>query len=400
MIKTSKFYKMFDYLCVFMLIASSGVYYMQQLNMPITGVLLVVTGFFINYFYGNPLRSNCLKVMIMLGIVFSNIILTVHNGINYNGVIIVCMQLFFLLELTSNMSFEKFKHIFLNIMVFEAILSVCCFFWVDVFAISNLPLQKWEMAPTGPVNMTPYYIVGWTAGSFGRNSGWFGEPGAHQIFLNLALVYALMLDKNQRGKIFKIIILIVAVLTTQSTTGYMCLALALCSSVFSSGKYENSSKVLAIIGLTILYYVESSMDVISDKLSGGGSYRTRENDTVGGYRIALSAPIIGYGMYRTNTAEIYATEGIGTISNGLASMAIGFGIIVVLIYLISILFGMKKNIKSQFFSIALIFAMIVFCMNAEGGATLPIYMLWLFDWNHNSVGDISNENNMSEEFKQ
>lgn len=381
MIKTSKLYNRFDYWCVFMLIASSGVYYMQQLNMPITGILLIVTGLLINYFYGHPLRKNLLKLMFILGIIFLNVFLNARNGINYNGVIIVCMQLFFLLEITSNMSFEKFQKIFLNIMVFEALLSVCCFLWVDVFSISNLPLQKWEMAPTGPVNMAPYYIVGWTAGPFGRNSGWFGEPGAHQIFLNLALVFALAQDKNQRGRVFKIIVLIITVITTQSTTGYMCLALALCSSIFSSRKFGNSGKVLAIIGLVILYYFESSMEIISDKMAGGGSYITRVNDTYGGYSIALSSPIIGYGMYKTNTAEIYAREGIGTISNGLASMAIGFGIIVVLFYLISILFGIKKYLNATFFSVVLVFAMIIFCMNAEGGATLPIYVLWLFDWN-------------------
>lgn len=93
-----------------------------------------------------------------------------------------------------------------------------------------------------------------------RNNGMFGEPGVYQIILNVALVL-LLFDNNpwltlKRRKKYLFIILL-SIITAQSTTGYLGTILVIMCYLFSSSKYNGKFwlKALILLGIVILIFI-------------------------------------------------------------------------------------------------------------------------------------------------
>lgn len=388
---------------VLLLIIGSGSFYFQVLRMPLTFAIMMATVLIWFKFEPQVLRANVITAIAILCLLGCNMIVNIQNGFNTTDFVITLGKLLFTVVLLSNLSFLEFKRIYIKIMVVISVISVVCFLWVDVFALGRLPLQTINYSDAGIVYLTPYYTIGWANGAFGRNAGPFGEPGSYQIFLNFALMY-LMLSPSQEKLFAKkentiyLIILVATVLTTMSTTGLICLAVIILASLVQTRKdYKDSQmakfKILAIIALIVLYIFESQNGYISYKLSGGGSFAVRSNDTFGGLSLALKNPIVGYGLFQTNKAQILSSVGIGMISNGLVSLMIGVGIPFVILYLVFIYWNLKKNMKYNTLVAVLVILFIFLSMNAEGGALNLIYMINLFAWHgfsNTDIGEVEN----------
>lgn len=372
---------------VLLLIIASGSFYFQVLRMPLTFAMMLGTVALLVATNKYIIKQNmqiCMGFLVLLG---CNTVFNLSNGFNMNDFVIMVGKLLFIIVLLSNLTLQEFKGLYIKIMTVIAAISIVCFLWVDVFAISSLPLQTINYSDAGLVHLTPYYTVGWSNGPFGRNAGPFGEPGSYQIFLNIALMY-LLVDSSKSNlseveKKVSIIILVVAMLTTMSATGYICLALIIAASIFQSNNSTSGGKnvkILALIALIVLYIIELNNGFISEKLSGGGSYAVRSNDTFGGLKIVLTRPLVGYGLLQTNRSELLSTVNIGMISNGLVSLMISLGVPLTLLYLCCIYNGIKRTIYSNWSTKILLFIFYFLCLNAEGGALNIIYLINLFVW--------------------
>ena len=375
---------------VLLLIIASGSFYFQVLRMPLTFAMMMATvGLFliINKYV---IRQNLMICLCILGLLGLNTAFNIRSGFNMNDFVITCGKLLFIIVLLSNLTLQEFKRLYVKTMVFIAIVSVLCFLWVDVLAIGPLPLQTINFSDAGLVNLTPYYTVGWSNGSFGRNAGPFGEPGSYQIFLNIALMYLLVnptkeLASEVEKKIY-IVILVITILTTMSATGYMCLACIIAASIFQSDNPENKNvKILAIAALVVLYIIETNNGFVSHKLLGGGSYAVRSNDTFGGLSLALQRPIAGFGLFSTDRSELLGTAGIGMISNGLVSLMVSIGIPLTALYLFLIYNSIRVNIKGGWLPTLLLFIFYFMALNAEGGALNIIYLINLFVWKQETI---------------
>lgn len=376
---------------------ASGSLYFQYQRMPLTIVILVVTICVMMYTYKVVSRRNMIRALIIISIGAINYFLTFSNGINMNDIIIIFVELVFLVLLQSNMTLQEFKQKYVEIIVLEAVISLICFLWADILG-KTLPFQHWETGTVGSFNLTFYYTIGWgNIPKLGRNAGIFNEPGSHQIFLNFAILF-LVSDVEQLGfkkkkYIISMIVLVLSVLTTQSTTGYMCLILVLLSVQFM----KNDGKALygerkwlkygSLLLLGIVFLIENTTHVISYKLEGGGSYNTRYNDTFSGLAVALTKPLTGYGIYRSNRADAYADYGIGNISNGFISFAIGAGIIIALLYLIFSFIGLSRQFKHGLVHSILIFIFFFLCINSEGGLLRPLYLILFFLWKDEALSN-------------
>lgn len=90
-----------------------------------------------------------------------------------------------------------------------------------------------------------------------RNPGIFWEPGAFQTFIILALMIELFfVEKNER-KIWRVIVLNIAMITTISTTGIISLVLLWVVYSFTQPKKGKTTFILAIIAFILIIFISN-----------------------------------------------------------------------------------------------------------------------------------------------
>ncbi|MCD7791021.1 MAG: hypothetical protein LUH55_10990 [Bacteroides thetaiotaomicron] len=400
------------YWAILLFIIFSGSLYFQVLRIRFTMVIVGITivAFVMSGWSIKKVNLNHCIVYLLFACL--NIAFTFYNGVDWNDAIILILRFVYLIVIQSNMTELEYKKIFIDIMLFESVLSLACFLFANALSIGTLPLYTVEYGSVNGYLLTPYYTVGWVnTGVFGRNAGWFLEPGVHQIFINFAILFLLTdgdsCEYSRRKYWTYFIILTVALLTTQSTTGYLCYLVIMCAAMFmkkgnslsyysrngesieendSSNKLTGRLRVIALIAVIVLLVVESTTGVIEDKLAGidtgQSSGATRYNDTIVSYSMALSHPVLGYGLFNTVVSNELALYGVVNNSNGLASLLTGSGLVLGFAFLYMTYRGMKRSMPyGALFSI-LVFVFYLMCVNSEGGTiSILIYLAFLFEWN-------------------
>lgn len=388
-----------EYWMILWFILFSGSLYFQVMRIKLTMIIVAVT-LIIMFLTGWKIKRNNFNYFIIYSIFFLlNILATFYYGIDINAIILMLLRMFFLIVLQSNTTEGTFKKRYVDIMTFEALLSLACFLYANVLAIGSLPLFHYEQGTVNGYYLTFYYTVGWANYPvFSRNAGWFLEPGMHQIFLNFAILF-LLSSKNNCGYSRKkyrvsLAILMVTLLTTQSTTGYMCLLTLICAVMFMNktdteniNKSLNGLKIMALVALGVLLVVENTTHVIEYKFAGmytgQSSAATRYYDTITGYKIAFTNPIFGYGFFNTAVTTILKTYGIISISNGMASFLTGSGLLLGVLFLVRTYCGMRKSMPYGTIFNILVFVFYLMCVNSEGGVlSILMYLIFLFEWDN------------------
>lgn len=385
-----------QYWGVLWIIMFSGSLYFQILRIKETMIIVGTTTIIFLIKYKKINKYNFFVFILFLIMVLINSFINLRNGFDMNEHILLLTKLAFICIVSSCMSFKDYKRKYVIIMVIESLISIICYLYVDVLKIGILPLQHYSQIEANGYYLTPYYTVGLGISPLlGRNAGIFSEPGAHQIFLNFALLFLLGssnrlgLSKNKYK--ISVLLLVISILTTQSTTGYMCLALVLITNLFKFNEKENSSfkreiilsRIMVLCMLVILIIIESKTHIIEYKLSGGGSYLTRTNETIIGYRLSFLNPIIGQGIFQSK--KILNEHGILYMSNGLASFLIGSGLVMGLAYLTYTFLRIKKILGQHIIYSMFAFGFYLLCVNASSGVLNPIYLAFMFKWENEKI---------------
>jgi hypothetical protein len=246
--------------------------------------------------------------------------------------------------------------------------------------------------------ITFYHTVGWTS-YFTRNAGPFWEPGVFQLYLNIAIMFFICrIDKfrvNNKIEYFKLAILVITVLTTASSTGYVCLLLNFLLYMFSlkNTKIDYKNYTLIIVLIIIFLYIESTMGIASEKIiNQGGSYTTRMNDTIQGYNFALRYPWIGVGLFSKTKAVILASVNVNQISNGLATMMISTGIPLTILYLVQIVKHLGQILMINRIPLIIACAILFLIVNSEAVMPLTFFLTFLFQWKEENNTLIAQKN--------
>ena len=276
--------------------------------------------------------------------------------------------------------------LYTKVMLAEAAISLISFVIGDL-----LPLLHYEVSSVNGFYLTPYFTLGWlNIPVFHRNAGMFNEPGSHQIFLNFALLF-LMSDETRMGMSKKkycwaIALLIVTILSTLSTTGFICLGVVLLTVAFrkKGGKMARSIKMAAFVGLILLFVIESATGVVERKIVGrnsGGSFYTRWNDTFSGFEIGLESPIAGQGIFSERKAEILLEHRVQNISNGFAAFVMDTGLILPAVWLWLTYLGIRtKFAKERLLYVLGVFLLYFLCINTEGVFLNILFLGLLGKW--------------------
>lgn len=250
--------------------------------------------------------------------------------------------------------------IFYDIIIIIALITMGMYVIVGLL---RLPLPYSIMHIPGGVYYKNYFNIFYTYSekTIPRICGLFWEPGVYQIYLNMALFIYLAREKKEKGKL---LLLLISILFTQSTTGYM-LAAIICGAIFiRNNLFTKDSKmaIKIIIPLSVLMFV--AFAYISKRQETnivGDSYNLRIRDIFNSLSLFIEHPILGTGFY--NTSEFARLDEFGRgNSNGLFTWLYTTGIVGMLFAIIPFLnniYHSKDKIHKTNHIVLFIFVLVI-----------------------------------------
>lgn len=197
-----------------------------------------------------------------------------------------------------------------------------------------------------------------------RNSGPFWEPGSFAVFLTIALIMQIIIDN--RFNLRKNLILLIAIVTTFSTTGYLVTMLILLSTFLVNTKSKFTNLIIVLLFIYPFFWLLTNLDFLLPKISDNiklapQTTGSRFGSALADIRLLKNNPLLGYGR------NIEATYGISFFvkkemhrNNGLTKLFVQWGLLgIVFLYLtfkgtqgVSIFF--TKNIYYSYILMAVI----------------------------------------------
>ncbi|MBQ7290382.1 MAG: hypothetical protein IJW76_01490 [Clostridia bacterium] len=264
-------------------------------------------------------------------------------------------------------SFEDFRRAFMNSVIFIAIFSIIIYLVLLLFPVSKymFPTVLYSNGMTVDLFFTTFRLM---SGPVRRNYGMFWEPGTYQAYLNLALLF---LFKEKKCDFFlpKVIVLVLAIITTFSTTGFIVMALILCYSMLTKSDalqksaFKKISFVVFMIGVSIIALANADMiaRLVFDKMeAGNNSYDSRMLSILGNLIVTLKYPFLGAGY--GNSAQVLnqlveSTSGFihqtNTFTNYFATFGIFIGGLFIFFWM-KISSALSKNLMENIFTIVIL----------------------------------------------
>ena len=245
---------------------------------------------------------------------------------------------------------KDFPKFYVNMLVIFSLISFIFFIpivfspWVEHFLINNVAPIFRHYSKSSIYESNPNFII-YTVNTqrnislFARNSGPFWEPGAFAGYLIIAIIFNIIITHkllNYTGNI-----LIIALITTLSTSGYLALGILIFSFFFVN--YKNLLKKLILsFGFIIIFYISyTQLDFLGNKIIKDIKYSVSAppsllfpNRFVGAMldiKELSDNPFLGRGLKPYN----YTSDNMKWINhrtNGITHLALQFGIIAFLLY--------------------------------------------------------------------
>lgn len=285
---------------------------------------------------------------------------------------------------------DYFINTFINIIFYFCIISLFCVFISNFIPSYAYKLYKVTNYANSQYLLSPFYM--WGKGSIWlRNSGPFWEPGAFQGFINIAILFILTSRININNMNIKLVILLITLLTTQSTTGYILFMLnILCFGKDILIKYKKNSIILKILVISLfivgIIIIFKSNNIVQKFTSTENPSTTiRRDDLVNSLELMKERPLrgIGSGEYKDKYENL---KEIKNNSNGILVSGYMYGVIFLLIYICLFMIGIKHNFI-EVKSIKRVFLIINFLILhlTEPLVWLPFYMVFLFRFKSENV---------------
>jgi hypothetical protein len=343
------------YLLTFLAIGQCGIGFLGSKEVYIFALVILV---------GVMLTSRrSLRAINVLPWASANLLIYVLQSISFDAFDVSIVQLlYFYIRLIVPALYlavigVEFHKYYIKIIYYYAVISL--FFWGIELLIPPLGqlLRGWAIRfsqATGSFvvdykNISLFLLYTFTTMSkfhtMPRNSGPFWEPGAFAVYLAVALVFLYLHTKTVRNK--HVAILTVAMITTQSTAGYVSLFLFWSWVILdSNSRYKLFIFVLLALGS---YFFFESAPFMNQKITE--MYETQSEQDLSGFtsgrfysaRKSINAiwqhPFIGRGISRRTAYDEYS-EFYGAY--GIINVPSRFGLIMGSVYFILLFASLKR----------------------------------------------------------
>ncbi len=187
------------------------------------------------------------------------------------------------------------------------------------------------------------YVFNSGVGTF-RNCGAFWEPGAYAGFIVIAMIFQYLENKTITDK--KSIVLILALLSTMSTTGLLALGFFLV--MFLGNKVPPLYKLILIPSfLAAIVIAFTSLDFLGDKIASqmdvsSTHHNTRFKSAVLDLRDWAENPVLGLGRDPKTRHKGITNPILTHRTNGISNYLVTYGIFIFLFYFGSIYYALYK----------------------------------------------------------
>lgn len=328
----------------------------------------------------NDVFSSMATIGIWLLLLFSLLIRTTRKGVALNlnknpfGVMVSLTILFLLSGIINNQpGLIIIKNLFSLVTLwlfiiyyrFEDVLKA---FYKVVYFIAVISIPMYLLSVLGPSFLNSFTAIG-TNGriyynyilfdhivGYNRNCGLFWEPGAFSSFLCLAiLIWVTQVDNSIDVGYRRILVLLLALITTFSTTGYLCFALILILYLFLKKRNKTEkiivfTLILAAVIFVLPTYYTSVFGINSQTFGKIYNFLQYRDDYIAGtftssvsvrlfsitkaFEVFLNNPILGVG--HNNLVELTQKFTLGSITctfiNWFAINGFLYGLLMILGY--------------------------------------------------------------------
>lgn len=368
---------LFEYIAVALVLLTSGTCMWYHELTPAIACLIYLI-FAIYYRIHHPIGTllGFTSLYLFLSYIFIIISFCFHPLLADNQALGFIFQSLGSYLILNNISYKAFKRKYLKLV-----------FLMCVYAIPIYLLIEYEISPFPVIEKGFFWscmgvTVGWYSGLFHRFAGFYHEPGACQIILNLALILYINdirswnLSKSEK---LELLVILIGVVLTKSTGAYLTLlVIALCC-FFEKIKSRFFLPIFVVMSLCI-YSIWAS-DVVQNKFykedGDSVSLMMRQADNLAMFQMTLEEPWIGWGLGSVD--HLKRSDALGNISNsnGILYMTSSVGIPWLILFLFFLLMGIYGL---GFRNISLLFVLLAFLMleSNERFIECPVSYILLF----------------------
>lgn len=340
---------------------------------------------------GKRLIFNKKKVIAFILLLLCILVCTIINGFNFTFDFWTVLMLFAAILICSSIRYFDFWSAFVDVMALLGFASAVIFILYQIIprAFSIFPNYYWH---SGILMKNCFICAVQVSAQYRRNFGFFREPGMFSLFLILALYFSLFkLELDLK----KIIALLIALITTFSTSGYFCfigLLLVFLHNAYSIQKKTRKRIIIVFILIllgTIVYMTNnpSVFHFLINKLTEinfdtsvssnvGGSGYERWRSIVYAWNAILTNPIVGVGyvgFFRIFNSVI-ATA---TPLNWFGLYGIIYGVLMNFYYLKNAMIYSKKGNLNYISTIIMALVLLANIMSQNMVAD-PIILIFIF----------------------
>lgn len=397
---------MMNYIAIFMIVISSGSMYFTIMNVQITLYFLLFIALLVavvqkprkTQFYHNLM----VYVVILLAVVM-NLAVNSQYAVIDNNLIILLIRLTSLVVIQSCITYDDFVKCYVRIMVTLSVISILCFAYTMLIGPS-LPFLIEKVKNGSNYYYTFYHTVGYRI-IYARNSGIFWEAPAYSIFLNIALMMLIcnMNYFDNKKVVSYFFILSTTVFTTLSVYGFISYGLIIVllllrlrrahlikeeiygETQISSRKQTKRTRrlfiILGIVAIVVLFFVERKYEIISHKLvNRGGSYTTRQNDTLYSLYVASQRLWFGYGIFNNYSVNALSALGVINNSNGYMILLIAIGLPLLVICSVYCLRNVYKEFELSWIECIIVSIVFLLFYSSEHLWLYTLFLSFFFRW--------------------
>lgn len=346
-----------EYLLMFFVICISGnplFIYAESKMLYVASAALIIALCFIK---GKKLSSPRFLFWVICSIVlflFQNSILeltSINADINF-------LLRLYIAFMTASYFGNRFREVYFKVMVFLCAISIPLFILQLSGFSAGYEISRYKS------------ILVYNFMNGDRNPGMFWEPGALQGFIMFVpLFYSDKLKQLWKEHKKECIILLIALLTTKSTTGYLTFAAFLFLTLLFNSKISPAMKGITITAMLVVFTYAWSQDFMGEKIMNEyEEAQTIEAGEVSWSRMGAMMidinnierhPIIGNGFLMESRYGILGEYMSGT-GNGFTGAINIFGIPFIILYLLGIFRNLPHISKGNRLVFVLIITMILF----------------------------------------
>lgn len=355
------------YIGIFSIIYQSGsvpaAFSMNTITFQITRVLIIAIPILFLLKYLKYLSKRSLLIIMFLQILgLINLVLYPTGFIKFEYKFILFV-LFFLCIKTGIIRKYNFYSKFYNLLFIIISISLLFYFLVGILRV-DVPYTTIPDHLEFKNYFNLYYA--YSIKFIPRLSGYFWEPGAYEVYLNLELFLYILLKKDNK---IQLAIILMSIVFCQSAMGYLNCIILLSYKIVNSSWYNRKFNVkskmavmMFIVAAILLAYVFLTKKAETNV--EGDSYFVRMTDLRASIDIFIHNPIFGIGFGNVDEFLKYQGVTVSGSSNGFLTWAYYTGFVgltcVLFPFIYDFLLEIKYKHKFNYFIFTIIFILMNF----------------------------------------